>query len=191
MGPRRAAVPAGRDRRPRAPPLHHQPSARHGRRADRGPSRPAGADALSASAGAVGLRPHPQGDEPPPHGRRVSRADRAHPRRPARHGACRAISSSAFPARPMRISRRRWSSCDEVGYAAGLLVQIFAAPRHARRRHDDQVPEAVKTERLQRLQALLAEQQRDFSRRAGRHGRSTCCSRSPAAQPGQIGGRSP
>ena len=31
-----------------------------------------GADALSASAGAVGLRPHPQGDEPPPHGRRLS-----------------------------------------------------------------------------------------------------------------------
>ena len=31
------------------------------------------ADALSASAGAVGLRPHPQGDEPPPHGGRLSR----------------------------------------------------------------------------------------------------------------------
>ena len=35
------AVPARRDPRPRAPALHHQPSARHGRRADRRPSRPA------------------------------------------------------------------------------------------------------------------------------------------------------
>ena len=56
----------------RAAALHDQPSARHGRRADRRASRPARADALSASAGAVGLGPHPQGDEPPSHGRRLS-----------------------------------------------------------------------------------------------------------------------
>ena len=47
---------------------------------------------------------------------------------------------------------------------AGLLVQIFAASRHAGRRHGRiRSPEAVKDERLQRLQALLAEQQRDFA----------------------------
>ena len=46
--------------RHRAAALHHQPSARHGRRPDRRASRSAGADALSASAGAVRLRPHPR-----------------------------------------------------------------------------------------------------------------------------------
>ncbi len=35
---------------------------------DRGASRPAGADAVPAPAGAVGLGPHPRGDEPPAHG---------------------------------------------------------------------------------------------------------------------------
>jgi tRNA-2-methylthio-N6-dimethylallyladenosine synthase len=34
---------------------------------DRGASRPAGADALPASAGPVRFRPHPEGDEPAPH----------------------------------------------------------------------------------------------------------------------------
>ena len=38
-----------------AHPLHHQPSARHGRRSDRGAWRHRKADALPASAGAVGL----------------------------------------------------------------------------------------------------------------------------------------
>ena len=50
----------GRDPGPRAPALHHLPSARHGRRPDRGPSRGAGADAVPAPAGAVGLGPHPR-----------------------------------------------------------------------------------------------------------------------------------
>ena len=48
-------------------PLHHQPPARHGRRPDRRPRDDAEADALSASAGAVGLGPHAGGDEPRPH----------------------------------------------------------------------------------------------------------------------------
>ena len=81
----RLLLTARRNPRPGAAALHHQPSARHGRRADRRASRPAGADALPASAGAVRLRPHPEGDEPPPHGGRLSRADRAHPRRAAGH----------------------------------------------------------------------------------------------------------
>ena len=54
--------------------LHHQPPARHGRRADCRASRPAGADALPASAGAERLRPRSQGDEQASHGRRLSRA---------------------------------------------------------------------------------------------------------------------
>ena len=60
----------------RAPALHHQPPARHGRRADRAVRRRAEADALSASALSVRLRPHPQGDEPQAHGRRLRGGDR-------------------------------------------------------------------------------------------------------------------
>ena len=67
-GSGRLLAAARRDPGHRPPALHDQPSARHGRRADRRASRPAGADALSASAGAVGLGPHPRGDEPPAHG---------------------------------------------------------------------------------------------------------------------------
>ena len=44
---------------------------------DRGASRFAGADAAIASAGPVGLRPHPRGHEPPPHPRRLPRSCRA------------------------------------------------------------------------------------------------------------------
>ena len=69
---RPAAAPARRNSRHRAAALHHQPSARHGRRSDRRASRSAGADAATASAGAVRLRSHPRGDEPPPHPRRLS-----------------------------------------------------------------------------------------------------------------------
>ena len=101
---------ARRDRRPRAAPLHHQPSARHGRRADRRASRRAAlmpylhlpvqsgsdrileamnrrhtrADYLASSSGSA--RRGPTSRSPP-------------------------ISSSAFRARPTPISRRRsaWS----------------------------------------------------------------------------------
>ena len=77
----------GRDRWPRAHPLHHQPSGRHERRADRRARRGRQADALSAPAGAVGQQPHPQGDEPQPHGRDLSRDARQDARGPARHRA--------------------------------------------------------------------------------------------------------
>ena len=64
-----SASPARRGARHCAAALHHQPSARHGRRSDRGASRSAGADALCAFAGAVRLRPHSGGDEPQAHPR--------------------------------------------------------------------------------------------------------------------------
>ena len=52
----RPAASSRRDPRHRAPALHDQPSARHGRRPDRGAPRSAGADALPAPAGAGGRR---------------------------------------------------------------------------------------------------------------------------------------
>ncbi len=69
---RPADASAGGDPRRRAASLQHQPSVRHGRRSGDGTSRPASADAATASAGAVGLRPHPRGNEPPPQPRRLS-----------------------------------------------------------------------------------------------------------------------
>ena len=104
------AAPSGASARHRAAALHHQPSARHGRRSDRRPWRSAGADALCASAGAVRLRPHSGGDEPPAYAQGLSRRDRA-PARSARPiSPSPRISSSAFPARPKTISatRSRW-----------------------------------------------------------------------------------
>ena len=149
---RPAAAPARRDPGHRAAALHHQPSARHGRRADRRASRSAGADAVSASAGAVGLGPHPRGDEPPPHrATTISRSSSACARR-GPTSRSRRISSSAFPARPRTDFERHAAAGRRGRLRQRLLVQIFAAPRHAGAEMDDQVPEAVKAERLQRLQ---------------------------------------
>ena len=137
-GPDGAAVVAwppaaspGRDPRPRAAALHHQPSARHGRRPDRRASRPARADALSAPAGAVGLRPHPRGHEPQAHGatticRLIERIRAARPGHRAVGGLHRRLS---------RRDRRRFRG-DVAARGRGrlrqrLLVQIQPAPRHA------------------------------------------------------------
>ncbi len=110
LGPRPAALPPCRDPRHRPAALHHQPSARHGRRPDRRPSRSRCADALSAPAGAVGLGPRPRRHEPPPHRRRLSPPGRAHPRRARRTSRWPATSSSASPARARRISPTPWRS---------------------------------------------------------------------------------
>ena len=63
------------------------------------------------------------------------RADRAHPRGAARHRAV-----GRFHRRLSRRDRRRFRGHDATGarrcgYAQAYLVQIFAAPRHAGRRH--------------------------------------------------------
>jgi hypothetical protein len=49
LGPRAAVARVGRDPRPRAAPLHHQPPAGRGRRAGRGAPRPAAAHARSCT----------------------------------------------------------------------------------------------------------------------------------------------
>ena len=90
----------------RSAPLHDEPSARHGRRPDRRAPRSAGADALSASAGAVGLRPllaaMNRGHTAPTISTWSSGCARRGPTSP-----CRRTSSSAFPARARPISRPR------------------------------------------------------------------------------------
>ena len=120
--------------RHRAAALHHQPSARHERRSDRRAWRSAGADALCASAGAVRLRPHAGGDEPPAYAPGLSRRDRA-----AARGARRPRLHLGFH---RRLSRRDRSRFPRHAHAARrgrlrlrLHLHLFAAPGHARRRH--------------------------------------------------------
>ena len=117
LGPRPAAARAGGDPRPAAAALHHLPPARHGRRPDRRPWRRAGTDALPASAGAERLRPDPGGDEPRPHRRRLPPHRSTGCARRGRTSRSPPTSSSAIPARPTPISRRRWRWSREVGFA--------------------------------------------------------------------------
>ena len=73
------------------------------------------ADAVSASAGAVGLRSHPQGHEPQARrARTICDLIAAGARRRGPTSRSRAISSSASPARARRISRRRSQLVREV-----------------------------------------------------------------------------
>ena len=92
------------------------------------------ADAATASAGAVGLRPHSRGDEPPPHARRLSRC-----RRRLRDGAARYGVDIGFHRRlsrrdRSRFRRQRCDLVDEIGFVRRVFVQIFAAARNPGRR---------------------------------------------------------
>ena len=77
-----------------------------------------------------------------------------------------------------------------VGYAQAFSFKYSPRPGTPGAEMEDHVPEAIKDERLQRLQALLAEQQRDFS--AAMAGRTIeLLIEKPGRQPGQRIGRSP
>ena len=77
-----------------------------------------------------------------------------------------------------------------VGYAQAFSFKYSPRPGTPGAEMDDQVPEPVKDERLQRLQALLLEQQRDFA--ASLAGREIdLLIEKPGRQPGQMVGRSP
>jgi len=92
----------------------------------------------------------------------------------------RRTSSSDFRARAKRISTTPCGSSPRW-ICRGLLIQIFAAPRHARGRME-QLPEAIKDERLQRLQREIEDRQTAFLARC-RAGPSTCCLTGPPAVP--------
>ena len=122
LGPR----PAARARWPRSPALRGcatRPS--HPRDmdddADRGASRPAEADAVPAPAGAVGLRPHARGDEPRPHGRRLSPRWSSACARRGRTSRCRRDFIVGFP-----------GESDADFEATLALVRESASPRPSR-----------------------------------------------------------
>ncbi len=121
------------------------------------------ADALPAPAGAVGLGPHPQGDEPPAHAADyLDLIDRIREARPDI-----AISGDfivGFPGESDADFEATLDLVRQVGYAPAYSFKYSPASRHARRDMADQVPDEVKAERLQRLQALLQAQQHAFNR---------------------------
>ena len=175
-----------------AHPLHHLASARCGRRADRGPSRRAGADAVPASAGAVGLRPHAGGDEPPAHAPTIIGAlierlrARAAGHRPV-VGFHRRLSRRERRA----ISRRRWRWSREIGFAQAFSFKYSARPGTPAALRPEQVPETVKAERLAELQALLADAAARASTRACVGRTLPVLFEKPGRHPGQLVGRSP
>ena len=134
------------------------------RRVDRRARRGRKADALSAFAGAVGQQPHPQGDEPQPHGRNLSRVSsrKCAPRGPT--SPFPATSSSAFPARPKRISKRRCRSSMRCATPRPIRSNIAPARALRRRAMEDQIPREIMDDRLQRLQARIDEHQLAFNR---------------------------
>ena len=103
LAARRTAASPGRNPRHRAPALLDQPSPRCRRQPDRSASRPAGADAVRASAGAVRLRPDPGGHEPQAYRRTITAGSSTGsvPRGKILH--FHRISSSASPGRPRKI----------------------------------------------------------------------------------------
>ena len=173
--------------------------ARHGRRADRGPSRPRCADALSASAGAVGLGPRPRRDEPPPHGVPTISAsiDRIRAARPDIAFAGDFIVG--FPGESEDDFDDTLSIVEEVGYAAAFSFKYSPRPGHAGRgRRRPGAGSRSRPSACTRLQALIADQQTRLQPLARRHASPTCSSsagaaipaRSSAARPGCCRSRS-
>ena len=78
----------------------------------------------------------------------------------------------------------------DVSYAQAYSFKYSIRPGTPGAQMDDQVPEQIKSERLQRLQALLTQQQKDFMQSlVGRH--MDVLIEKPGREAGQIVGRSP
>ncbi|MFL6797170.1 MAG: tRNA (N6-isopentenyl adenosine(37)-C2)-methylthiotransferase MiaB [Xanthobacteraceae bacterium] len=95
-----------------------------------------------------------------------------------------------FPGETEEDFAQTLSLISEVGYASAFSFKYSARPGTPAAQMAAQVPEDVKSERLQRLQHLIGEQQRRFS--------AQCLGRTmevlfekPGRHPGQIVGRSP
>ena len=151
-----------------------------------------GADALSASARAVGLGPHPRGHEPQAPRRRLSRTRRASPRRAAGHRAVLRFHRRLSRRDRRRISRRRSTLVREVGFASAFSFKYSPRPgtpaaemagpgRRARRKRSRLADIAAIARR-----AAQVVQSRDASAAACR-----CCSKGPAGTPARSSARRP
>ena len=93
----------------------------------------------------------------------------------------RRISSSAFPARPRRISATRCGWSTRSASPAPSRSSTRRGPARRPPTWTIRSPEAVKSERLQRLQSAIERAAGRLQRALRRARRSTSCSRSPAA----------
>ena len=86
---------------------------------------------------------------------RLSRRDRAPARRAQRSRLHLGFHCRLSPARPKRISATRLTLVEEVGFAGAYTFAYSPRPGTPAADMEDQVPDAEKSERLQRLQALI------------------------------------
>jgi tRNA-2-methylthio-N6-dimethylallyladenosine synthase len=133
----------------------------------------------------AGFGPDPQGHEPPPHRRRVC------PNLVGRIRAARpdiALSGDfivGFPGETDADFEDTMRLVREVRYAAAFLFKYSIRPGTPGADMDDQVDEAVKTERLARLQDLINEQTRALAANVSERW-SICCWRNPDATPASL-----
>jgi tRNA-2-methylthio-N6-dimethylallyladenosine synthase len=95
-----------------------------------------------------------------------------------------------FPGETETDFRETLTLVDEVGFAGAFSFMYSARPGTPAAERNDQVPEEEKSERLQRLQALITRHQRSFN--AGFSGQTLdVLLEKPGKLPGQLVGRSP
>ena len=175
----------------RAAALHHQPSLRHGRQPDRGPSRPAGVDAAPASAGAVGLRPHPRRHEPAAHRARLS-AIRSTRLRAARPDI--ALTSDfivGFPGETETDFDATLALVEEVGFSGAYSFKYSPRPGTPAAEMAGQVAEEVKIRPSARACRPRSTAIAGHSTQAASGSTFECCSRRRAAILARFAGRSP
>ena len=158
--------------------------------ADRRASRRADADAVPASAGAVGLRPHAGGDEPPAHRGRLSA-----PGGTAARGAAGPRAVVRLHRRPSRrdrgrLRRPRWRWSARSASPRRSASNIRRAPARPPPARPARCRRPRRTAGCSELQALLRAQQAAFN--------ADCVGLTlpvlftgPGRHPGQIAGRSP
>ncbi|MGZ5811603.1 MAG: tRNA (N6-isopentenyl adenosine(37)-C2)-methylthiotransferase MiaB [Xanthobacteraceae bacterium] len=95
-----------------------------------------------------------------------------------------------FPGETEADFRDTLALIDEVGFASAFSFMYSARPGTPASKMDDQMPQEEKSERLQRLQAVITRHQRGFN--AGFAGRAIdVLLEKPGRLPGQLVGRSP
>ena len=183
--------PAGRDRRPRAHPLHDQPS------------RATWSDDLIAAHGEQPkLMPYLHLPVQSGADRILAAMNRKHTAAticawspasapPGPTWRCPPTSSSAFPARPRPISQATLELVERGRLRPGLLVQIQPAPRHAGRRHGRSgARRASRSSGCIACRLLLDRAADGVQFRLRRQGHAVLFERA-GRHPGQLVGRSP
>jgi tRNA-2-methylthio-N6-dimethylallyladenosine synthase len=95
-----------------------------------------------------------------------------------------------FPGETEADFRETLTLVDEVGFAGAYSFMYSPRPGTPAADMDDQVPQEEKAERLQRLQAVIARDQRAFNAQFNGRGLDVLLEK-PGKLPGQVVGRSP